>query len=312
MNRWVANDWIKAGDRDVNGYINVLRRRVKGEWWAVHYQLGHVEKRKKYKWKDPWTMTEWSNWVADGIAGSAWKMAEKEETEWVAQVDKWQMERGGADRRELLGGVTKEVAKPVRARTVPLMPAWKLRTSMQWVLRWEDLEGGNRPNRDVGGLDSAQVGACFFFPFPRGAPPPPTHPPTHPPLTPHSARAKAKASRPKCVHGRQKAQCKDCGTGYCEHKRRKFQCKDCGTAKRGKECKHGRTPSRCKDCGTGHCVHERNTGLCRDCGTGHCEHGRDKRRSKDCGTGHCEHGRRKDLAYTSTANRNIHFFEIVF
>ena len=41
MHRWVANDWSKAGDRDVNGYINVLRRRVKGEW-AVHHQLGHV------------------------------------------------------------------------------------------------------------------------------------------------------------------------------------------------------------------------------------------------------------------------------
>jgi hypothetical protein len=88
MRRWVANDWSKAGDRDVNGYINVLRRRrVKCEW-AVHHQLGHVEKRKKYNLKDPWTMTEWGNWVADGIAGSARKMEEKEEKEWVAQVDK--------------------------------------------------------------------------------------------------------------------------------------------------------------------------------------------------------------------------------
>jgi hypothetical protein len=90
VHRWVANDWSKAGDRDVNGYINVLCRQVKGEW-AVQHQLGHVEKRKKYKWKDPWTMTEWGNWVADEIAGSARKIAEKEkeEKEWVAQVDKW-------------------------------------------------------------------------------------------------------------------------------------------------------------------------------------------------------------------------------
>jgi hypothetical protein len=72
----------------------------------------YVEKRKKYKWKDPWTMTEWGNWVADGIAGSARKMAEKEEKGWVAQVDKWNAE---VDRREWLGGITKEVAKPVRA-----------------------------------------------------------------------------------------------------------------------------------------------------------------------------------------------------
>jgi hypothetical protein len=92
-----------------------------------------VEKRKKYKWKDPWTMTEWGNWVADGIAGSARKMAEREEKEWMAQVGKWNAE---VDRRERerLGGITKEVAKPVRARAVPLMPAWKLANSMQWVL----------------------------------------------------------------------------------------------------------------------------------------------------------------------------------
>jgi hypothetical protein len=54
--------------------------------------LGHVEKRKKYRWKDPWTMAEWGNWVADGIAGRARKMAEKEEQEWVALVDTWNAE----------------------------------------------------------------------------------------------------------------------------------------------------------------------------------------------------------------------------
>jgi hypothetical protein len=83
-------------------------------------------------------MTEWGNWVAtDGIdAGSARKIAEKEEKEWVAQVDKCNTE---VDQRERLGGITKEVAKPVRARAVPLMPAWKLANSMQWVLCWEDL-----------------------------------------------------------------------------------------------------------------------------------------------------------------------------
>jgi hypothetical protein len=32
MPRWVANDWSKAGDRDVNGYIDVIhvmRKQVK-------------------------------------------------------------------------------------------------------------------------------------------------------------------------------------------------------------------------------------------------------------------------------------------
>jgi hypothetical protein len=37
MHRWVANDWSKAGDRDVNGYLNALRNEVKGER-AVHHQ----------------------------------------------------------------------------------------------------------------------------------------------------------------------------------------------------------------------------------------------------------------------------------
>ena len=46
MHRWVANDWSKSGDHDVNGYLNVLRTEVKGRW-KVHHQLGHVEKRKK-------------------------------------------------------------------------------------------------------------------------------------------------------------------------------------------------------------------------------------------------------------------------
>ena len=120
MHRWVANDWSKAGDRDVNGYIDVMRQQVKGEW-TVHHQLGHVEKRKKYRWKDPsWTMAEWGNWVADGIAGRARKMAEMEEKEWVASVDKCNAE---VDRRERMGGIAKAVAKPVRARAVPLLPA---------------------------------------------------------------------------------------------------------------------------------------------------------------------------------------------
>jgi hypothetical protein len=52
-------------------------------------------------------------------------------------VDKWNAE---VDRRERMGGIAKAVAKPVRARAVPLLPAWKLANSMQWVLCWEDLE----------------------------------------------------------------------------------------------------------------------------------------------------------------------------
>jgi hypothetical protein len=49
-------------------------------------------------------------------------MAEMEEREWVASVDKWNAE---VDRRERMGGIAKAVAKPVRARAVPLLPACK-------------------------------------------------------------------------------------------------------------------------------------------------------------------------------------------
>jgi hypothetical protein len=38
-------------------------------------------------------MAEWYNWVADGIPGRARKMAEMDEKEWVASVDKWKMRR---------------------------------------------------------------------------------------------------------------------------------------------------------------------------------------------------------------------------
>jgi hypothetical protein len=44
---------------------------------------------------------------------------------------------GAASHRDAVGGL---VGMPVRARAVPLLPAWKLANSMQWVLCWEDLE----------------------------------------------------------------------------------------------------------------------------------------------------------------------------
>jgi ribonuclease HI len=34
MHRWVANHWSNSGDRDVNGYLNVLRKEVKEKWKA--------------------------------------------------------------------------------------------------------------------------------------------------------------------------------------------------------------------------------------------------------------------------------------
>jgi hypothetical protein len=66
-------------------------------------------------------------------------MAEMEEKEWVASVNKWNAE---VDRREWMGGVEKAVVNPVRARAVPLLPTWKLgeQHAMGVVLGVEDLE----------------------------------------------------------------------------------------------------------------------------------------------------------------------------
>jgi hypothetical protein len=63
---------------------------------GLHHQLGHVKKRKKSRILDKWTMTEWGNWIADGIAGNTRKQAEREELEWNVQVDAW---NAMADRR---------------------------------------------------------------------------------------------------------------------------------------------------------------------------------------------------------------------
>jgi hypothetical protein len=98
-------------------------------------------------------MTEWGNWVADGIAGSARKMAEKEEKEWVAQVDKWNAE---VDRRERLGGITKEVAKPVRARAAPLIYAGVEIGEQHAMAAVLGRPGGDRSNRDVGARNIAE------------------------------------------------------------------------------------------------------------------------------------------------------------
>jgi hypothetical protein len=45
---WTAYGWCKAGDRDVLGYMELLRARLRGKWEVLHVD-GHVEKRKTKK-----------------------------------------------------------------------------------------------------------------------------------------------------------------------------------------------------------------------------------------------------------------------
>ncbi len=48
-------------------------------------------------------------------------------------------------------------------------------------------------------------------------------------------------------HGKQKAQCKECGgSSFCEHGKRKSICKECGGSA---ICEHGKQKAQCKECG---------------------------------------------------------------
>jgi hypothetical protein len=48
MRHWTAHGWRKGGDRDVFGYMKLLRARLSSKWEVLHVD-GHVEKRKKKK-----------------------------------------------------------------------------------------------------------------------------------------------------------------------------------------------------------------------------------------------------------------------
>ena len=58
---------------------------------------------------------------------------------------------------------------------------------------------------------------------------------------------KTKHRNAKCIHGRERAKCKDCGgVSICSHGRQRSQCFLC---QGGSICSHGKLRSRCKDCG---------------------------------------------------------------
>ena len=117
----------------------------------------------------------------------------------------------------------------------------------------------------------------------------------------------------KCEHGKQKANCKECGgSAFCEHNKFKQYCKECGGSsicEHGKRktnckkcggsafCEHGRLKAQCKECGgSAFCEHEKRKAICKECnGSAFCEHGKYKAHCTKCGRGYvlCEHGKRK-------------------
>ena len=60
------------------------------------------------------------------------------------------------------------------------------------------------------------------------------------------ASTRKRKARPKCPHGKRKAQCKECGgSAFCEHGKEKRQCKKCGDSV---FCEHGAWKTTCKEC----------------------------------------------------------------
>lgn len=134
------------------------------------------------------------------------------------------------------------------------------------------------------------------------------------PGEPSTSSSALKYIPPKCIHGKRKQYCIECGgSALCKHKKRKSRCKECGGSafcQHGREkatckecggssvCNHGRQKSRCKDCGgSSICKHGLVNIYCKECGgSAYCRHGKFKILCKECGgSAFCKHGKIKTL-----------------
>ena len=109
-----------------------------------------------------------------------------------------------------------------------------------------------------------------------------TNPSAHPDLP------TKKRQRKKCIHGKRKTYCKECGgSAFCTHGNWKSICKECGGSAL---CTHGKRKSYCKECG----------------GSAFCTHGKRKNRCKTCKVP-CPHAEKryqcKEGCYESLAQR---------
>ena len=101
---------------------------------------------------------------------------------------------------------------------------------------------------------------------------------------------KKKKVKKKCIHGKQKRYCKECGgSAYCTHGKQKQFCKECGSSA---YCTHGQHKAYCKKCK----------------GSAFCTHGKQKKRCKTCKTP-CPHAEKmykcKEGCYVSWAQRKL-------
>ena len=67
LRRMTPNDWCRAGDRDVTGYLQLMREAVAGDWRVRHVR-GHAEKRAA---RSEWSLDELGNDQADGVRHGA-------------------------------------------------------------------------------------------------------------------------------------------------------------------------------------------------------------------------------------------------
>ncbi len=97
-----------------------------------------------------------------------------------------------------------------------------------------------------------------------------------------------------CQHGKRKEQCRECnGSGICQHGKRKEQCRECHGSS---YCQHDKVKARCRECnGSAFCEHGKLKALCREChGSALCQHGKQKANCREChGSGICQHGKQK-------------------
>ena len=107
-------------------------------------------------------------------------------------------------------------------------------------------------------------------------------------------KIECKKCKIKCIHGRQKSRCRDCGgSEICIHDKFKSTCRECGG---GSICIHDKFKSQCRECGgSSICIHNKFKSTCRECGGGSiCIHNKRKSQCRDCGgSSICIHNKRK-------------------
>jgi len=111
---------------------------------------------------------------------------------------------------------------------------------------------------------------------------------------PIEIEVKKKYVRPKCIHGKDRTFCVDCGGGsICIHLKRKYECRICSPHH---YCNHNKRLGNCPICNkSSFCIHSKKPKLCVICdGRGYCQHGKIKSDCVQCGTRKlCEHGKKK-------------------